>query len=156
MRIQLINPPLDAVLRNGNVSPVTAFLFFNSAPLGLLYLAAALLEAGHVVEVLDAAAEQLDVPGTVQRAQSFRPDVIGLGSTTVGFHSAVELAEALKGALPSIPVILGGHHVTLLPDDAMAHVCFDVGVIDEGEHTLVELVEHYRGAKSLEIGRAHV
>ena len=150
MRVLLINPPLDAVLRNGHVSPVTAFLFYNSAPLGLLYIAAALLEAGHEVDVIDAAAEQLDVPGTVRRAEAFRPDVLGLGSTTVGFQSAVELAEALKGALPSIPIVLGGHHVTLLPQLAMAHSCFDVGVLDEGEHTMVELVEHYRGVKALQ------
>ena len=150
MRVLLINPPLDAVLRNGHVSPVTAFLFFNSAPLGLLYIAATLLEAGHQVDVIDAAAERLDVPGTVRRAEAFRPDVLGLGSTTVGFQSAVELAEALKGALPSVPVVLGGHHVTLLPDDAMAHRCFDIGVLDEGEHAMVELVEHYRGVKALE------
>ena len=150
MRVLLINPPLDAVLRNGHVSPVTAFLFYNSAPLGLLYIAAALLEGGHEVDVIDAAAEQLDVAGTVRRAQDFRPDVLGLGSTTVGFLSAVELAEALKGALPSVPVVLGGHHVTLLPELAMAHRCFDVGVLDEGEHTMAELVEHYRGVKTLE------
>ncbi len=149
MRVLLINPPLDAVLRNGSVSPVTAFLFYNSAPLGLLYIAAALLEAGHEVDVIDAAAEQLDVAGTVRRAEAFRPDVLGLGSTTVGFQSAVELAEALKGALPSVPIVLGGHHVTLLPELAMAHRCFDVGVLDEGEHAMAELVEHYRGVKAL-------
>jgi len=149
MRVLLINPPLDAVLRNGSVSPVTAFLFYNSAPLGLLYIAAVLLEAGHVVDVIDAAAEQLDVAGTVRRAEAFRPDVLGLGSTTVGFQSAVELAEAVKGALPAVPVVLGGHHVTLLPELAMAHRCFDVGVLDEGEHTMAELVEHYRGVKAL-------
>jgi anaerobic magnesium-protoporphyrin IX monomethyl ester cyclase len=150
MRVLLINPPLDAVLRNGHVSPVTSFLFYNSAPLGLLYIAAVLIEAGHQVDVIDAAAERLDVAGTVRRAEAFRPDVLGLGSTTVGFVSAVELAEALKGALPSIPIVLGGHHVTLLPDDAMVHRCFDVGVLDEGEHTMLELVEHYRGVKALD------
>ena len=40
MRITLINPPIDSVLANGHVSPVTAYLFFNSAPLGILYVAA--------------------------------------------------------------------------------------------------------------------
>ena len=37
-RITLINPPIDSVLANGHVSPVTAYLFFNSAPLGILYV----------------------------------------------------------------------------------------------------------------------
>ncbi len=150
MRALLINPPLDAVIRNGHVSPVTAFLFYNSAPLGLLYIAAALEEAGERVAVCDAAAERLDVARTVSRAEAFRPDLIGLTATTVGFQSAVELAEALRGALPDVPIVLGGHHVTLLPDDAMQHSCFDVGVVHEGEHAMVELAEHYKGRRSLD------
>ena len=40
MRVMLINPPIDCVLENGHVSPVTSYLFYNSAPLGLLYIAA--------------------------------------------------------------------------------------------------------------------
>ncbi len=150
MRVLLINPPLDAVIRNGHVSPVTAFLFYNSAPLGLLYIAAMLERAGVQVEVIDAAAEKLDVARTVRRAERFRPDLLGIGSTTVGFMSAVELAEALKGALPSLPIVLGGHHVTLLPQQAMRHRCFDLGVLDEGEHAMLELVEHYQGRRSLD------
>ena len=31
LRIILINPPLDSVLRDGNVDPVTSYLFYNSA-----------------------------------------------------------------------------------------------------------------------------
>ena len=42
MRVILINPPLDSVLRDGHVDPVTSYLFYNSAPLGLLYIAAVL------------------------------------------------------------------------------------------------------------------
>lgn len=149
MRIILINPPLDSVLRDGNVDPVTTYLFYNSAPLGLLYIAAMLEQQGHQVACLDAAAEKLDIPGTVQRIQEFGPDLIGIGSTTVVFDGTVELAKQLKQVLPRIPIVLGGYHVTLLPDEAMAHTCFDVGVIHEGEHTMVELVEHYEGKRQL-------
>lgn len=150
MRILLVNPPLDAVLRHGHVSPVTAYLFYNSAPLGLLYIAAVLERAGHRVAVIDAAAQQLDVPRTVRRIVQFQPDVVGMGSTTVGFQSAVELAEALRTALPAVPRVLGGHHVTILPESAMAEACFDVGVVDEGEATMLELVRHYGGEGRLE------
>ena len=57
MRVVLINPPIDSVLENGHVSPVTSYLFFNSAPLGLLYIASSLEQAGETVFVIDAAAE---------------------------------------------------------------------------------------------------
>ena len=76
MRVLLINPPIDSVLEHGNVSPVTQYLFYNSAPLGILYIAAVLEQAGHTVSVIDAAAEILDVKKTTQRAIDFRPDVL--------------------------------------------------------------------------------
>jgi anaerobic magnesium-protoporphyrin IX monomethyl ester cyclase len=145
MRVLLVNPPIDAVLQHGQVSPVTAYLFYNSAPLGILYIAAVLEEAGVQVGAIDAAAEHLDVAGTVRRILAFRPDVLGITSTTVGFESATWLAEAAKAARPGLPIVLGGPHVTLLPDRAMERPCFDVGVIDEGEATMLELVRHYAG-----------
>ena len=150
MRITLINPPLDTVLANGHVSPVTAYLFYNSAPLGLLYIAAVLEQTGHKVFVLDAAAEMLDVKGTVRAIEATRPDVVGIGSTTVVFETTKLLGAALKAAMPKTPLVLGGYHVTLLPDEAMSHPCFDVGVLSEGEHTMADLCDAYAGRKGLD------
>ena len=150
MRVLLVNTPIDSVLENGHVTPVTAYLFYNSAPLGLLYIAAVLEECGHTVGVVDAAAEQLDVAQTVRRVEAFGPDVIGVGATTVVFDTAVRLGDALRGALPTVPIVLGGWHVNVMPEHAMSHACFDVGVLDEGEHTMVELCEVYQGTRSLD------
>lgn len=150
MRITLVNPPLDTVLAHGHVSPVTAYLFYNSAPLGILYVAAALEAAGHTVFAIDAAAERLNIQGTVRRIEGTRPDVIGIGSTTVVFETSKLLAAALKGAMPRIPIVLGGYHVTLLPNEAMSHTQFDVGVLSEGEHTMAELCLALAGRKSMD------
>ena len=49
--------------------------------------------------------------------------------------------------MPEVPVVLGSYHVTLVPDEAMAHTCFDVGVIHEGEFTMLELVNYFGGFK---------
>ncbi len=142
MRVMLINPPIDQVLEEGHANPVTTFLFYNSAPLGLLYIAAVLERAGHQVACVDAAAQQLNVAGTVKEVEAFRPDVIGVGSFTVTFETCKKLGAALKGALPGVPIVLGSYHVTLVPEEAMANPQFDVGVLGEGEHTMLELVEH--------------
>ncbi len=149
MRVILINPPLDSVLRDGHVSPVTSFLFYNSAPLGLLYLAGMLEHNGIEVMVIDAAAEQLDITTTTERVRNWNPDIIGIGATTVIFEGAKELATSLKCALPEIPVILGGYHVSLLPAEAMKHTAFDIGVMHEAEYTLMEIIEYYRGEREL-------
>ena len=150
MRVMLINPPIDSVLENGHVSPVTSYLFYNSAPLGLLYIAAMLEQSGETVMCIDAAAEKLNVDKTVRRVEEFKPDIIGVGSFTVSFETTRRLGEKLKQALPGVPLILGSYHVTLVPDQAMSQSCFDVGVIHEGEHTMLELIEHYKGRKTLE------
>ncbi len=149
MRILLINPPLDTVLQDGHVSPVTSFLFYNSAPLGLLYLAAMLEQAGEEVSVIDAAAECLNIPGTVERVLAYKPDIVGIGSTTVVFESTKALAGAIKEKQADLPILLGGYHVSLLPEEAMACPHFDIGAIHEGEHTILELVEHYKGERPL-------
>ena len=150
MRVMIIHSPIDTVIAQGHVTPVTAYLFFNSAPLGILWIAAVLEERGETVAVLDAAAEQLDVAQTVKRVEEFKPDLVGIGSTTVVFETAALLGHALKAAMPNVPVVLGGWHVTVAPDHAMAQSCFDLGVIDEGEHTMAEVCDHYRGTRTLE------
>lgn len=150
MRVTLVNPPLDTVLQNGHVSPVTAYLFYNSAPLGILYIAAMLERHGHAVTCIDAAAERLDVAGTARRIDATRPDVIGVGSTTVVFETTKLLADACKGVMPSTPIVLGGYHVTLVPEEAMRTSSFDVGALGEGEHTMLELCEAFAGRRSLD------
>ena len=37
-----------------------------------------------------------------------------------------------------VPIILGSYHVTLVPDDAMADPCFDVGVLISPNHDDVD------------------
>ena len=93
MRVILINPPIDSVLDCGHVSPVTQYLFYNSAPLGILYIAAMLEQEGHCVSVIDAAAELLNVEKTVARIVEFEPDVVGIGSFTVTFESTKKLGK---------------------------------------------------------------
>ena len=143
MRVILINPPIDCVLENGNASPVTSYLFYNSAPLGLLYIASVLEGAGHEVAAIDGAAEQLNVDGVVERVRLFKPDVIGIGSFTVSFETTRRLAAELKAKLPDVPIVLGSYHVTLVPDEAMEDRNFDIGVLGEGEHTMLEVVNYY-------------
>ncbi|MEC7985593.1 MAG: radical SAM protein [Myxococcota bacterium] len=149
MRIILINPPIDSVIEKGNVNPVTQYLFYNSAPLGILYIASVLEQAGHTVSVVDAAAELLNVESTAQRVADFNADVVGVGSFTVTFESTKALGFKIKELCPDLPIILGSYHVTLVPHEAMSSECFDVGVLGEGEFTMLELVEHYEGKREL-------
>lgn len=76
----------------------------------------------------------------------FNPDIIGISVMTPEFEDATGIATNLKTFIPNTPIIIGGVHVTILPETIRK--CFDIGVIGEGEETLYELVtlfEKYNG-----------
>jgi radical SAM superfamily enzyme YgiQ (UPF0313 family) len=52
-----------------------------------------------------------------------------------------------------VKVIVGGPHVTALPEETLQNACFDIGVIGEGETTILDLVERRGG--SIEILHVH-
>lgn len=103
--------------------------------LGLGYLLAILeRELGAEVEV------RLEEWGLEETIRDFKPDLLCLSSVTQNFNLARAYAEIAQHA--GLPVIVGGYHITELPEnltDAM-----DVGVIGEGEYTLLELVDLFR------------
>lgn len=67
-----------------------------------------------------------------------RSDIIGFTSDTLTFNKTVETAENLKKKL-KVPIILGGVHITALPESLP--VVFDIGVIGEGEITTYEILK---------------
>jgi radical SAM superfamily enzyme YgiQ (UPF0313 family) len=144
MKVLFVNPSLD---EREYKNPVAQALFANAMPLGICYLAAILEQAGISVQVLDAAAEQMSHDEALQYIKDNDFDIIGISATTNAFFRAVTLAETIKRYAPSMPVILGGNHVTDLPAHAMTFDCFDYGVIGEAEGTILELLEVLDGKR---------
>ena len=104
-RVLLLYPPISKMER---YSSAIGSAGGRQLPLGVLYLASSLREAGHVVDVIDAEAEGLSAEEVLERAESFAPDYVGVSSTTVAFHRALEVVELLKRERGDVPVILGG------------------------------------------------
>lgn len=71
---------------------------------------------------------------------AFKPDMLGITAMSVDYVQAVCLAQKVKRK-NKIPIILGGVHISSLPESLKD--CFDVGVIGEGEESLEELLELY-------------
>lgn len=72
-----------------------------------------------------------------KEVKGFRPDIALMSSVTQNFNVAINYARFLKHK--HIPVIIGGIHISMMPSSLGS--CFDVGVIGEGEQTIVELIE---------------
>lgn len=105
-------------------------------PLGLGYLAAYLRKYCAITEIW-IVPRSLDVD-TGDAVRAFQPDLVGLSSTTQEFQAAIEVADQVK-AVADVPVVVGGHHITALPQSLSP--AMDIAVMGEGEETLRELVE---------------
>ncbi|MFC2171017.1 B12-binding domain-containing radical SAM protein [Acidobacteriota bacterium] len=110
-------------------------------PLGLAILGAFIRKKGYEVKILDCEALMLSHDSTVNEIIDFGPDVVGLTAVTMAIESAANLAWKIKEKA-DLPVVIGGVHVSAMPEDTMRrYKCFDIGVVGEGENTIIELLE---------------
>lgn len=117
-------------------------------PMGLLYIAAALEEEGHQVEVVDGEADNLTSDEIVQRVEVSKPDIVGAGATTVDFEQAKSILSQVKERF-GVMTVLGGAHGTILPNQVLEenhHI--DYIVRGEGEITIRELLNEIGGNKN--------
>jgi anaerobic magnesium-protoporphyrin IX monomethyl ester cyclase len=118
-------------------------------PLGLAYLAAVLEEEGIDVRITDGS-RGLSLAEVMDELKEYEPDIVGISCTTPTFVDAITLAEAVRQALPKAVTVLGGAHVTAIPQEALLEEVFDIGVIGEGEVTFLELVQEIEDKGSLD------
>jgi anaerobic magnesium-protoporphyrin IX monomethyl ester cyclase len=118
-------------------------------PLGLAYLAAVLEKEGIDVSITDGS-RGLSLAQVMDELKEYEPDVVGISCTTPTFLDAIGLAEAVRQAFPQVITVLGGAHVTAIPQEAMLEEVFDVGVIGEGEVTFLELVQGMEDKRDLD------
>jgi anaerobic magnesium-protoporphyrin IX monomethyl ester cyclase len=88
------------------------------------------------VKIFDGTIQGVDV---YQSIMDFQPDVVGLTSITPQINSAYKLMETLRSVKPEILTVIGGCHVSTLPEEATPHA--DCVVIGEGEHALLEILK---------------
>lgn len=110
-------------------------------PNGLCYLAAATRAAGYRTSIIDAHAMGMANEQLADRILAEEADYVGVSANTINIYSAADLAERLKKANTAIVTIVGGPHMTAVPEETMKRFSdIDIGVIGEGEDTIVELL----------------
>lgn len=118
--------------------------FTKRMPLGLAYLAASLISAGHSVEIVDGALDDLEVAQIVDAVLVKKPHLVGITCTTPLFPQLVEVIAGIKTKQKDIYVVIGGPHVSSLPEVSLVKSGADCACIGDGEHILVELLESLR------------
>lgn len=121
----------------------------NSPPLNLAMIAAALRDKGCEVRVADAAALLVDDREALvsEALEEMNPDVIAISLIVGNARNAYKLIKELL-APTNIPIIVGGPHATILPNEVLEHGAHIV-VRGEGEAAAGELVEWFKGQKDL-------
>jgi anaerobic magnesium-protoporphyrin IX monomethyl ester cyclase len=118
-------------------------------PLSLLSLAGLLRESGFRVSILDSAVEQdLEAALAHEIADSLCVGISFLTGSMI--RGAVALAELSRCLRSGIPVVFGGWHSSLLPEQTLASGKADIVVRGQGERTLLEIVRCLQDGQSVE------
>jgi len=132
MKVLLINP--DSSFERVSTAP-------PHIPYGILYIAAVLEGDGHQVRVIDRnLREEWTDAAFDDEVLKFAPQTAGLSVMTGQvIEDAVKISRRLKELRPDLPVVWGGVHGTILPEQTAAAEFVDVVVRNEGELTAREL-----------------
>jgi anaerobic magnesium-protoporphyrin IX monomethyl ester cyclase len=143
LKVLLINPPtsFDQIYGDWDLSAVDTY----SPPLGILYMAGYLRENNHDPYIFDLEALKWDFNKLLESALTLHPDVIGITSMTINFMNAHKIGSLMKASFRSVPLIIGGAHLTAAPKETMSkYLEFDYGIYGEGEITFLEIVEKFK------------
>lgn len=119
-------------------------------PLGLAYIARALKDGGHTIEVMDLCFSQNVLDDLKEALTRFRPDLIGLSlrnldnltyPTSLSYLKEVEEVIRVCRQSSRSKLVIGGSGYSLAPKELLEHLDIDYGIVGEGEEILSNLVD---------------
>ena len=111
--------------------------FFRVEPLGLEYVAAALLRRGHEVTIADLRFR----PGAATWVRRTRPRVVGISCLhALEYDRVVETAREVRRVAPDAFILVGGH-AAMAFSMPLEEDCIDAISLDDGEEVVPALVD---------------
>ncbi|MFC2173161.1 B12-binding domain-containing radical SAM protein [Acidobacteriota bacterium] len=115
--------------------------------LGILGVGSALRDAGYDVILIDTMVH--DDWSERLRREAKGALYVGITAMTGQVNSGIEAARIVREIAPGTPVVWGGAHVSIFPEQAVESRWCDVAVIGEGEKTAVQLAECFGNGAEL-------
>ncbi|MHA1131780.1 MAG: B12-binding domain-containing radical SAM protein [Candidatus Helarchaeota archaeon] len=113
---------------------------------GIGYIASILRKNGHQVHYIDCAIRKEPYSRTIQEIKRLNPDAIGITAISAQYSEMRKLSRILRKL--NIPIILGGTHVTALPEISLRECGADFVVLGEGELTISELMNNWHNKET--------
>lgn len=111
-------------------------------PIGLMSLAGYLESRGHSIKVIDARAYPKDEVNRRLIQEITEADCVGLSVMSIQVKHALALTELIKEQDRDMPVVWGGIHPTLFPEQTIRDPSVDYVIHGEGEYTFNKLLEY--------------
>ncbi|MGD9276213.1 MAG: radical SAM protein [Candidatus Pacearchaeota archaeon] len=123
------------------INPRRETCYVNTPQMGLAILAAILKKKGHKVLVVD---YQLihKAPQVTHFMKKFSPDAIGLSMITANTKESKEIIEQIRSLNKKIPLVVGGPHASLYPEDLENNLDIDYIVRGEAEDIVNSIFEN--------------
>ncbi len=137
MRILLIAPHAEVTGYS------SMFLQSDEINIGLLSIAASCNRQGHETTVVLS-----DPESTALHLAQHTPELVGISALTPTYLTALAIAEEVKRYDPDIITVLGGHHVSALPEEALSQESVDYVIRGEGENALAGLADTLEQGKT--------
>jgi radical SAM superfamily enzyme YgiQ (UPF0313 family) len=118
-------------------------------PLGTLYVAASIQQAGHEVQFYNGAF--MSHEEIIDRLRVYQPQFIGLYSTAFGWEKAKKTAAAIKAVLSQVFIVVGGPYPVAVQEKCLQD-CPDIDAVvtGEGEITVVEMIARLGSARNFD------
>lgn len=142
MKVLLLQPIIPRKILWGKYEKAEGFV----PPIGLICIAAYLREAGHEVAVKDTQVEKMTEEDLVNYLRKNNFGAICMAAFTNSIAYVYYTAKICKEALPKTKIILGGVHVTVMPEKTLAE-CQDIDylILGEGEYRIENLLKYLGG-----------
>ena len=84
-----------------------------------------------------------------EKVESFRPDLVGITATSLYMGYVRSIARTVKREY-GLPVVLGGYHPSLMPEESLQEPSVDAVCIGDGEQAFTEYLDAFEGGASFE------
>ncbi len=117
-------------------------------PLALLFLANALRKAKYETVILLERTGHFEPKEFAKKIANYNPLFVGVSSITGRqCYDAANISKAIKEEGKEIPIVWGGIHSSLVPEQTLKQPYIDFVVVQEGEETIVELADAFSSGK---------